>query len=365
MLMTSFSFALFATCLIAVTFISCSKTDGPVEPNPPGGGGGGGIYVAYSTGYEHFNRIAKYWHDGVDSVLMDRTSKVYVSDIAVAANGDVYTSGCECTFSRYPLTPNQKDDSCKITLWKNRVRQQLTQDPFSSITEAYVAVTPSGDVYVAGTDRHPQSGAGIIRLWKNGIPTDITNGSTDAEVTSLYVNGNDVYIGGNQKTIGVINTTATLWKNGVPQSLSAATSYFDAVLSIQVSGSDVYAAIQEGNKGFVVKNGIKLAQPSGIEDMREIFLEGNDLYVLGKPNSTSTSVWKNGTLLHNLTYTGYPDFWDGGQGLYVKNGDVYVSGATLIGSNYNAVIWKNGSIINTIDEPGNYSLTEAKAIVVK
>lgn len=349
--------------LLVSTGFTCSKEDAPADPNPPGSASG--VYVAYSTGSQHFDRIAKYWHDGKDSILMDRTSKVYVSDVAVAANGDVYTSGCECTYSRYPLTPNQKDDSCKITLWKNRVRQQLTQDPFSSITEAYVSVTPAGDVYVAGTERDPLSGAGIIRLWKNGIRSDISNASKDAEVTSLYVNGNDVYIGGNQKTIGVINTTATLWKNGVPQSLSAATSYFDAVLSIQVSGSDVYAAIQEGGNGFVVKNGTKLSQPSGIQYIRDIFLSGNDLYVLGKPTITTTAVWKNGTLLHNLTYTGYSDFYDGGQGLFVKDGNVYVSGATLAGSNYNAVIWKNGSIINTIDQPGNYSLTEAKAIVVK
>lgn len=342
--------------------VGCSKKTATEEPLPPGSASG--IYIAYSTGGEHFNRIAKYWHDGKDSLLLDRTTKVYVNDIAVANNGDVYTSGCECTWSRYPLTPNQKDDSCKITLWKNTIKQQLTQEPFSSHTEAYVFITPAGDVYVAGTERRP-SGVGIIRLWKNGVASDVTNGAKDAMVTSLFVNGNDVYIGGSQKTIGAINTTATLWKNGTPQHLTSTTSYYNAVLSVQVAGTDVYAAVQEADSGFVVKNGTKLSRPTGILEMRDIFLSGNDLYVLGKQSSITTSVWKNGVLLYNLIYAGFADYYDGGQGLYVKDGDVYVSGATLVGSNYNAVLWKNGSIINTIDQPGNYSLTEAKAILVK
>lgn len=349
--------------LMMFTLNSCKKDNNTDNANPPGSSSG--VYIGYSTGYQHYNRVAKYWHNGQEALLLDRTSNVYIDDLAVAANGDVYTSGCECTWNNDPLAPNEKNDSCRITLWKNQVRQQLTQVPFYSITQAYVFITPAGDIYVAGTENNGATGSGTIRLWKNGIPSDVTNGSTDDEVRCLFVNGNDVYIGGSQRILGATNVTATLWRNGVPQSLSATTSYYDAVLSIQVSGSDVYASVQEATTGFVVKNGIKLSQPSGIEDIKNVFLQGNDLYVLGKPSSTATSVWKNGTLLHNLVYNGISDSYDGGQKMYVKGGDVYVSGASRISGSDNVVLWKNGTIVNNIaSPPGNFLIT-AKGLVVK
>lgn len=349
------------SALLIMTLISCEKDNSSDDSTPPVTTTG--IYVAYSTGDQHFDRIANYWHDGTNTLLLDRTSKVYINDMAVSANGNVYTSGCECTWSRYPLSPNQKDDSCKVTLWTNQVRQQLTQVPFSSITKAYLFVSNSGDVYVAGTEN--DSVAGIIRLWKNGIPSYITDGSTDANTRSLYVDGNDVYIGGSEKPIGAINTTATLWKNGVPQPLSASTSYFDAVHSIQVSGGDVYATVQESTEGFVVKNGVKLSQPSGIKDIKNLIIEGNDIYVLGKPGITTTSVWKNGVLLHDLVYNGISDYYDGGQKMFVKDGDVYVSGSTEVNGNTNIVLWKNGAIIQTIATIPGFTLNTAEGLVVK
>ena len=289
---------------------------------------------------------------------------MYLHDMAIAPNGDVYMAGCECTWDRNPPPATQLDDSCKITLWKNNVRQQLTKVPYGVLTKASIFITPAGDVYVTGAERNTSNGQGLIRLWKNGVSQNITDGSTDAIATSLFVNGNDVYIGGNQKPIGQIKTTATLWKNGVPQKLSGNTSYFYEVTAIQVSGTDVYTAIQEGGSGWVAKNGTKLPQPSGIETIKDIVLVGTDLYVLGKTNITSTGVWKNGALLYKLTYTGVNDYYDGGQSMFIKDGDIYVAGATTVNGSENAVIWKNGSIIHTMVQPG-ISLTTAEAIVVK
>ena len=340
----------------------CSKKDSPANPNPPGPSNG--IYAIYSTGFQHMDRTAGIWHDGTSTTLLNRGSKVYLNDMAIAPNGDVYVAGCECTWDRNPPPSVQKDDSCKITLWKNNVRQELTKVPYSSITEAHVFVTGAGDVYVAGSENIPSTGAGKIRLWKNGVPQDITNNTVSAMATSLFVNGNDVYIGGNQKPVGEIKTTATLWKNGVPQKISGNTSYFDEISAIQVSGTDVYTAVREAGSGWLAKNGVKQAQPSGIKTIRDIFLSGTDLYVLGNTNNTTTSVWKNGNLLYNLTYTGILDYYDGGQSMYVKDGDVYVAGVTTINGSENAVIWKNGSIIHTMVKPG-MSLTTAEAIIVK
>lgn len=354
---------LFLAVFLSASIFSCtSESSDDNNENPPVGSSG--IYTIYSTGYQHYNRIAKQWHDGTDVTLLNRTSKVYLNDMAIASNGDVYVTGCECTWSRYPLSPNEKNDSCRITLWRNKIRQQLTQVLFSSLTSAYVFVTPGDDVYVAGTERLGSSGAGVIKLWKNGVVQNITDGTTDAVATSLHVNGNDVYIGGNQKPIGAINTTATLWKNGVAQPLSGTTSYFDEVTAIQVNGNDVYTAIQESGEGWVAKNGVRQPEPSGFQTIKDIFLSGADLYVLGKPTYTTTSVWKNAALLHNLNYTGISDYYDGGQSLYVKGDDVYVAGVTTTNGSDNPVIWKNANIINTLAQPGT-SLTTAEAIIVK
>lgn len=339
----------------------CSKKDKPADQNPAGNG----IYVVYSTGMQHSNRIGTLWHDGANTELINRTSKVYLNDLAIAPNGDVYVTGCECTWSRYPLSPNQKDDSCRLVYWKNNVKQTLTTEPFSSITKLFVFVTTSGDVYMAGTNRSSTSGAGIIDLWKNGIVQHITNENTDSEAGSLYVNGNDVYIGGNQKPLLSINTTAKLWKNGVAQVLSGNTSYFDEVVAVQTSGSDVYAAVQEATTGWLSKNGVKQTQPSGIEIIRDIFVSGSDIYVLGKKSYTSTSVWKNGTLLYDLSYTGVSDYYDGGQRIFVKDGDVYVAGTSIISGAENAVLWKNGTIINTLSQLTYRSLATAEGIIVK
>lgn len=342
--------------------ISCKKDNSPAGENPPGAGGG--LYVAYSTGPQHSDRIANYWNNGVNHVLLNRTSKVYINDIAVAANGDVYTSGCECTYSQYPLVPNQKDDSCKVTLWKNNVMQQFTQQPFSTISNALVEISDAGDIYVVATERLPTTGS-VIRLWKNGVRQNVTNGPTSDEATSFYLKGNDVYIGGGRTQPGAGNRTAVLWKNGVPQNLSAATSHFDAVLAIGASGNDVYAGVEEAGSGFLVKNGVKQSQPSGIVRIFDIFVAGADVYVLGTTNFTSTSVWKNGLLLHNLAYDGTSNSLYGGRKMFVKDGDVYAVGEAVVNNKQSVVVWKNGAVVQVVaDTQGSY-FTSAEAIFIK
>jgi hypothetical protein len=76
----------------------------------------------------------------------------------------------------------------------------------------FTTTTGSGpDVYVLVTE---SNGTGdVIKLFKNGVPTNLTSGAARAEGRSLFVSGTDVYASGYEDngTTGI----AKLWKNGV------------------------------------------------------------------------------------------------------------------------------------------------------
>lgn len=81
-------------------------------------------------------------------------------------------------------------------------------------------------VYVAGEQNVPGSGLVVAKLWKNGVADDLSNGTTNATTTSVFVSGSDVYVTGNEATSTAIN--AKLWKNGVAESLSDGATYAKA-----------------------------------------------------------------------------------------------------------------------------------------
>jgi len=344
--------------IVGISFMSCSKTnsDEPVLP------GGSGIYAAYSTGPQYNERKARIWHDGVEQLLSDSGSNVYVNDIAIANNGDVYTTGCECWRSLSPFQV-QLTDSCRLILWKNNQKQLLSSVDFTGLTKARINISKDGDRYIAGTETLGTAGNGIIRLWKNGVKQDITNGSSDAMAYCLQVSGNDVYIGGEQKASSAGGPTkAVLWKNGSPQVLTDG-SLSSTVVAVQVAGPDVYLAVNEGNaSAWVKKNNVLQTLPAGIKSIQDMVLTGNDLYVLASPAFSSTAVYKNGLLLHGLTYApgAASDIY--GQKLFIKDGDVYVAGRVTVSAGETGIIWKNGAVLNTL---GNSYVTSAEALLVR
>ena len=73
------------------------------------------------------------------------------------------------------------------------------------------------NVYLAGWRSYPPNNE-VATYWKNGVLTDLTDGSRYITATSIAVTGTDVYIGGNQ----FINNhfIALYWKNGVMETLT-------------------------------------------------------------------------------------------------------------------------------------------------
>jgi hypothetical protein len=94
-------------------------------------------------------------------------------------------------------------------------------------------------VYVAGYEQN-SSGVNVAKLWKNGIATNLTDGTHDASAQSVFVNGADVYAAGYEQNSNGIYMTK-LWKNGVATNLTDST-YNVYANSVYVSGSDVYVA---------------------------------------------------------------------------------------------------------------------------
>lgn len=102
------------------------------------------------------------------------------------------------------------------------------------------------DIYVAGYENKSAI------LWKNGIPTTLTDNTKEVSVNDLAISGNDIYVA------GAYNGAAVIWKNGVKEELSS----YGEVRAIVIDGTDFYAAGYDNGVATVWKNGKAIALTS-------------------------------------------------------------------------------------------------------
>ena len=197
------------------------------------------VYVA---GYD--SSIAMLWKNGVPIPLSDGTVPTQATSLFVS-NGDVYVVGNEkhADFNKAILWKNGKPqylsggsyatsvfvsgndvyvvggNGLRGMVWKNGVEQILFSSGDSYASSVFVA---GEDVYVAGYEVQRDYtysfddyvyGPAKPMVWKNGVPTPLTNGSQDAKANSISVSGDDVYV------VGYKGDTAVIWKNGIANSL--------------------------------------------------------------------------------------------------------------------------------------------------
>ena len=250
-------------------------------------------------------------------------------------------------------------------LWKDGVPTVLTNIPAGSFNHYAYAVKTlvyNNDVYVLGLEEDSTVNNGftsIIKIWKNGIATNLTSGTNRATPFGMDVYNGDVYISGDE-SVGNGNGVAKFWKNGVPATLSVDTFSYIEPTQIKVVNGDVYisgtatkvypASNYSVKKGIYWKNGILNILPSSgnYSNANGLFISNGDVYIAGTESSSNQSAavaayWKNGikiALPLNSNYS-YSDTYS----IFVDNTDVYTAGFQTYQNQSifyrNAGYWKN------------------------
>jgi Carboxypeptidase regulatory-like domain len=269
-------------------------------------------------------------------------------------------------------------------LWKDGVHTFLTNHTFNSPKEAIAieTIVYNNDLYVLGTEFDPSSitingDVATIKLWKNGVLTNITNGRTEEWASGLDVYNGDVYICGYETIAG--KDIAKVWKNGIATILTADSSGYAEPTGIKVVNGDIYISgiggiNSQNSRGRALywKNGTINLLPTGTGGCRTsgIFVNNGDIYLSGYETNISLGssfgvYWKNG-VKYNLSLPGlYTN--SAANAIFINNNDVYIAGKSVNQNPYfeNATYWKNNTanLLTNYNTTGNYA--ELYSIFVK
>jgi hypothetical protein len=284
-----------------------------------------GVYIAGDI-----DGRAVIWKDGIPTFLTPiPTGNKYAYAVKVlVSNNDLYVMGVE-------------EDSvaggsvATIKLWKNGVVTNVT----SGVTQAYGYGLDvyNGNVYILGSENNGVGGL-INKVWVNGFASNLPTGSFDnTEITDIKVNNGDVYVSGTGTTYtgGLATQKAIYWKNGTINLLTGTTQncYGNDVF---ISGTDVYIVGADSSSSVYWKNGTKVSLPSQApytaSGTTSIFVDNGNVYVGGQlnyffqPNNYTNAVyWKNNTV-NLLTNSNINFSYAGTDDIFVKNNIVYTIG---------------------------------------
>jgi hypothetical protein len=239
-------------------------------------------------------------------------------------------------------------------LWKNGIPQNLTDG--TSSARAYSVFVAGSNVYIAGYENSGQLNESIFgnyrssvaKLWKNGVAQNLTDGTTNAVAKAVYVSGNDVYV------TGTVGNVVTLWTNGVAQNLSDGTyhvetnSIFVLDNNVYIAGTEQIANSKNYNIATLWSNGVAQSLTNGYPEAfaSSVYVSGKDEYVVGHER-----IFEN--QIGSVSSKPIAKLWINGvaenlidnktasyaNSIYISGDDVYIAGF-VFGSG--AIIWKNG-----------------------
>ncbi|MES2778733.1 MAG: carboxypeptidase regulatory-like domain-containing protein, partial [Bacteroidota bacterium] len=131
----------------------------------------------------------------------------------------------------------------RAVFWKDGVVTYLTGVPTNpnQSAAAQKILVRNDDVYALVADIEPTANGSvyIIKLWKNGVLTNITNGTINAAAWGFDVYNGDVYVAGNIIG-GNSNDVGKVWKNGVASNLPRDTFNYVVATGVKVVNGDIF-----------------------------------------------------------------------------------------------------------------------------
>ena len=320
---------------------SCSKDSTGIEEKEPN------VYVLNTILSNTTNQgYVQIWNNGKTTDLTDKSNdakgyRMYVS------NSDTYVLGGE-----YDTATGHEGQR----LWKNGERL------ITPANTTYVDVFVSGsDVYFLGTERLASkvSKVGVnnkVVVYKNGKPTYLTDGSTYTDPHRIFVVGSDVYFLGKGYDELTEKGILKLWKNGEVTNITDGT--IDAVATdlFVTQNNDVYVLGREydGNHytSKLWKNGSEVVNFINEPSFRAIsvFVSNEIVYVVGyklEAGKYKTQLWKNDQVSVDIGVGAVDSF---PTDVFVKDGKVYISfSETNQDGIYVSKIWVDGVITELTD----------------
>jgi hypothetical protein len=234
---------------------------------------GDDVYVSGSGGLVimggRASALPVIWKNGVAQPLGDKGGRV---DSVFVAGSDVYAAGTEDT---YNLQSEQSE--WRSILWKNGEAQEFDSFASNSIYIGRYSLFVSGsDVYVAGYygPSDPETNTVRAVLWKNGVRQQLSDNVSNA--ASVFASGGNAYVAGYEYTSSTSGGgRAILWKDGARQQLSNNPSN---AVSVRVLGGDVYVGGSDsisgqGSRAVVWVNGARQQVSNSSSTASSIFVK--------------------------------------------------------------------------------------------
>lgn len=316
--------------LLSITYYSCSKdSSNELEKETT-------IYAMYND-FENPEAVIKLWKNGEVTNITDGTADAYGFNMHVS-NSDVYIVGDQDN-----LTTNTRDQK----LWKNGVEMPLS-DIKPEITFLVDVNHTNNNLYVLGDDVIDNKHR--IKLWKNGTPTYITDGTINSRSQKIYVDNNDVYILGRTQNDGNSRTVLTVWKNGSPTSLTDGTNTVYARDIFVLNGTKYILGREVVDAVVISKLWVNDKEETVFDknfSAEKLFVHNNDVYVIGTTLPSSGvrvgQLYKNGKLLADFGSGETPSY---GVSVFAKDNTVYATFAEGITGTrkYISKLWVDGDV---------------------
>lgn len=129
---------------------------------------------------------------------------------------DIFISGTDVYMVGYIV--DQLTGSERAIIWKNGNFTILSPGEPCIAKSVFVS---GGDIYVTGF-QWTSTSTSKLKMWKNGIATNITNGTNSVIGNDIFIKGNDIYIAGNE------DGKITYWKNGTATYLTNGSNWGEA-----------------------------------------------------------------------------------------------------------------------------------------